>query len=102
MNVDGCSIMSVTSGLVFSRADRNVCPPGLTSWPRMQCKRKPLSGMRGLLALARPEQVADLGQQLLVLRQGRRGGLLLLLELHDPAEELHHEEEQGRRDDQEV
>ena len=48
------------------------------------------------------EQVADLGEQFLLLGRWRRGLGLFLLEAHDPAQELHDEEEEGGGHDQEV
>ena len=58
----------------------------------------------GLVVLALLlEQVADLGEQFLLLSVGcgRRLGLFFL-DAHDPAQELHDEEEQGRGHDQKV
>ena len=51
------------------------------------------------------EQVADLGEEFLILGGGRQGvgiGFFGGLRLHDPAQELHDEDEQGQGQDQEA
>src|SRR5262249_35668005 len=67
--------------------------------------RSPFLQDRGLarrLRLALPQQIADLRQQLLVLRHRRDRRGLGFLRVHHPAEELDNEDKQGERHDQEV
>src|SRR6185436_4073643 len=61
-------------------------------------RREPCRG------LSRPalQQVADLGEQLLVLRRRRGRGVLLLLLAHHPAEKLDDKDEEHQGEDQEV